>query len=93
MLAALLFVSVPALSVTILSLPAAVSAPAVVALEVIAALSAVVAVSFIITEEEKGEVRQRNRPLMDLRDRSRVYRTAEPHSHQQNLPPLPLPTG
>lgn len=49
MLAALLFVSVPALSVSILSLPAAISTPAVVTLKVVAALSAVVAVSFIIT--------------------------------------------
>lgn len=48
MFAALLLVPVPALPVTILSLPAAISTPAVVTLEVVAALPAVVAVSFII---------------------------------------------
>lgn len=89
MFAALLFVSVPALSVTILSLPAAISTPAVVTLEVVAALSAVVAVSFIIAEEEKGEVRQRNTPLVDLN--VHVYRTVELHSSPTK--PLILSTG
>lgn len=80
MFAALLLVPVPALPVTILSLPAAISTPAVVTLEVVAALPAVVAVSFIIAGEEKGKVRQRNTPLVDLNVRSHVYGTVEPHS-------------
>lgn len=61
MLAALLFVPVPALPVSILPLPAAISTPAIVALEVVAALPAVVAVSFVVTSGEEGEVRQGNK--------------------------------
>lgn len=38
-------------------------------------------------------MRQRNTPLVDLKVRGYVYRTVEPHPHQQNLSPLTLPTG